>query len=307
VTATDPCSFLGERHGDDLAATAPSASRYLLLEQPGPWRGRNAVTHSDLDEDIARELLARADEAGVKVHLIRRTSRRAAAGGCTCFLARTDRDDPWVERHSLAQPAAVLDLDLAAFGAGRPVDPGAAWHEPVYAVCTHGRRDPCCATRGRPLARALRAARPEQTWEIGHIGGHRFAATFLALPHGLAFGRVPAAAGPQIVAGLEAGRIALEHLRGRAGDPWAVQAADVLVRRRLGLSGTADVAVEAVEPRGTGAAVVRLRTPAGPVEAAVSRAPDDGDRPVSCGAEPEPVDVFTLESVSDRGSARRRR
>ena len=293
-----PCSVLGERHGDDLAASAPSASRFLLLEQPGPWRGRNAVTHSDLDEGVARELLARADDAGVKVHLIRRSSRRAAAGPSTCFLARTDREDPWLERHALAAPEAVLDLDLDAFGAGRPVEPSVAWHEPVYAVCTHGRRDPCCAARGRPLARALRAARPGQTWEIGHIGGHRFAATFLALPLGLAFGRVPAAAGPAIVAGLEAGRIALEHLRGRAGDPWAVQAADVLVRRRLGLRGPGDLAVEAVEPRGDHAALVRLRAAGGALlEAAVSRAADDGGRPVSCGGEPEPVDVFSLDLI----------
>jgi len=292
------CSVLGERHGDDLAASAPSASRLLLLEQPGPWRDRNAVTNSDLDEGVARELLARADAAGVKVHLIRRSSRRAAPGGCVCFLARTDRADPWLERHALAAPDAVLDLDLGAFGAGRPVDPAAAWREPVYAVCTHGRRDPCCATRGRPLARALRAVRPEQTWEIGHIGGHRFAATFLALPLGLAFGRVPAAAGPGIVAGLEAGEIALEHLRGRAGDPWAVQAADVLVRRRLGLRGSGDLVVDSVEPRGEHAALVRLRSAAGAVlEASVSRAPDDGARPVSCGAEPEPVDVFTLDFI----------
>ena len=72
------CSVLGERLGEDLAATAPTARRFLLFEQPGPWTGRNAVTNSDLDEAVARALLARADEQGVKVHLIRRSSRRSA-------------------------------------------------------------------------------------------------------------------------------------------------------------------------------------------------------------------------------------
>ena len=104
----------------------------------------------------------------------------------------------------------------------------------------------------------MRAARPDETWEIGHIGGHRFAATFLAFPHGLCFGRVPAARGPEIVAALEAGEIVLEHFRGRAGDPPVVQAADVLVRRRLGLRGLDDVAVEGVDGD-----TVTLRTPAG--------------------------------------------
>lgn len=290
MTRPAPCSVLGERLGEDLAASAPAARRFLLLEQPGPWTGRNAVTHSDLDEDVARALLARADAAGVKVHLIRRSPRRAALARRTVFLADTRRDGPRLVRHEIGDPAEVLDLDLDA--GGEP------WDAPVYAVCTHGRRDPCCARRGRPLVRALRAVRPEATWEIGHIGGHRFAATFLAFPHGLAFGRVPAAAGPAIAAGYEGGRLAIEYLRGRAGDPWAVQAADVLVRRRTGLRGLDDVAPEAVEADGDDAAAVTLRTPQGTLVAHVRRAADERPRPLSCGDEPELVPAYALEALA---------
>jgi hypothetical protein len=286
-----PCSVLGERLGEDLAATAPAAGRFLLLEQPGPWRGRNAVTNSDLDEGIARALLARADEAGVKVHLIRRSARRSALSRRSCFLASTARDGAWVERHELSDPAEVLDLDLSL----RAPDPAALWTEPLYAICTHGKRDPCCARRGRPLARAVRAGRPSETWEIGHIGGHRFAATFLAFPHGLAFGRVPAAAGPDIVAAYEAGEIALEHLRGRAGDPWAVQAADVLVRRRLNLRAIDALVVDGVQPESDSAAAVSLRVADGTrLRAHVARRTDDRPRPLSCGDEPDTVPVHEL-------------
>jgi hypothetical protein len=284
------CSVLAERSGDDLAATAPSASRFLLLEQPGPWRDRNAVTNSDLDEGIARELLARADEAGVKVHLIRRTARRMQLERRTCFIAGTARDGAWIERHELGDPAEVLELDLAR-------EPAEPWTESVYAVCTHGKRDPCCARRGRPLARALKAARPEQTWEIGHIGGHRYAATFLAFPHGFAFGRVPAAAGPEIVADLERGELALEHLRGRAGDPWEVQAADVLVRRELGLRGIDDVVIESAD-----GPAVRLRAGGRMWVATVGRTVA-GERPLSCGAEPEPVAAYELTGLVARDRA----
>jgi hypothetical protein len=288
------CTVLAERAGDDLAATAPSADRFLLLEQPGPWRDRNAVTHSDLDVGLARALLARADEFGVKVHLIRRSSRRSDPRPRTCFLASARRDGAWIERHLLDEPAAVLDLDLTP---GRPVDPAAAWTEPVYCVCTHGKRDPCCARRGRPLARAMKAARPSQTWEIGHIGGHRYGATFLAFPHGLNFGRVPAAAGPRIMAALEAGEIALEHLRGRVGDAWAVQAADVLARRELGLRGVADLVPLGLEERGDEAAV-RLRAADGTAWSATVRRRIAGERPLSCGAEPEPVAAYELASLA---------
>ena len=273
---TEACSVLAERLGEDLAGTAPKARRFLLLEQPGPWTGRNAVTHSDLDEGLARELLALADEAGLKLHLIRRTSRRTALERRSCFVA--DTGSRWLRRFELRDPAELLSLDLAG---GEPV-------APLYAVCTHGKRDPCCARRGRPLARAIRAARPDETWEIGHIGGHRFAATFLAFPHGLCFGRVPAARGPEIVAALEAGEIVLEHFRGRAGDPPVAQAADVLVRRRLGLRGIDDVVVEGVDGD-----AVRLRTPGGAERVVVTRS-EAPPRPITCGDEPEPVPAFEL-------------
>jgi hypothetical protein len=290
-----PCSIVAEHAGDDLAATAPSASRFLLLEQPGPWRDRNAVTHSDLDVRVARELLAQADAAGVKVHLIRRSSRRSDPRPRTCFLAGTDRGGPWIARYELPDPSDVLSLDLT--GA-----PDSLWREPVYAVCTHGKRDPCCARRGRPLARALRAVRPRETWEIGHIGGHRYAATFLAFPHGLAFGRVPAAAGPAIVEALESGEIALEHLRGRAGDPWPVQAADVLVRRELGLRGVGELAVEGFEERDDDA-TVRLRGADGTAWEATVRRGVSGERPLSCGAEAEPVAGYALTALAARDRA----
>jgi hypothetical protein len=276
---TISCSVLGERLGEDLAASAPKARRFLLLEQPGPWSGRNAVTHSDLDSGIGRELLARADEANVKVHLIRRSTRRAALVRRSVFLADTSREGASLRRIEIGDPAEVLDIDF---------DGGDAVAGSLYAVCTHGKRDPCCARRGRPLARALRAQWPEQTWEIGHIGGHRFAATFLAFPHGLAFGRVPAARGPAIVERLEAGEIDLDHLRGRAGDPWQVQAADVLVRRRLGLRGLHEVLVEGVDED-----AVTFRTPAGRLRAVVARS-EQAPRPISCGDEPEAVPAYEL-------------
>jgi hypothetical protein len=277
------CSELAERLGEDLVASAPKARRFLLLEQPGPWTGRNAITHSDLDVDLGRALMDYADAADVKVHLIRRTSRRSALETRSCFLADVGRG--WVERHELTDPAEVLELDLSMRGE--------RWEEPIYLACTHGKRDPCCARRGRPLARALRAHRPEQTWEIGHIGGHRFAVTMLTFPSGLAFGRVAAATGPKIARALERGEIVLEHFRGRAGDPWAVQAADVLVRRELDLRTLAALAVEGVD----GETVTLRRADGTRLRATVARR-EAAARPTSCGGEPEPVAAYELVSLS---------
>jgi hypothetical protein len=101
---------------------------------------------------------------------------------------------------------------------------------------------------------------------------------------------VPAAAGPRIVAAYEAGEIALEHLRGRAGDPWEVQAADVLVRRRLDLR-----RIDALVVEGVADEVVTLRVADGTrIRARVARRLDPRPRPLSCGDEPETVPVHEL-------------
>ncbi|MDP9443415.1 MAG: sucrase ferredoxin, partial [Actinomycetota bacterium] len=111
-------------------------------------------------------------------------------------------------------------------------------------VCTHGRHDTCCAELGRPLAAALTAARPEHTWECSHIGGDRFAANLLVLPDGLCYGRVPPSRGPGLVREHLAGRVDLDHLRGRSGLAFATQAAEWHLRHRLGLTGVHDVVLE---------------------------------------------------------------
>jgi hypothetical protein len=103
---------------------------------------------------------------------------------------------------------------------------------------------------------------------------------------------VPAARGPETVAALEAGQIALEHLRGRAGDAPAAQAADVLVRRRLELRGLDDLAVVAVEDP-----VVTLRVRDGTTFRAVVARREAEPRPISCGDEPEAVSAYELADL----------
>ena len=93
---------------------------------------------------------------------------------------------------------------------------GAGWEhddEPYVLVCTNGRHDPCCATFGRPLVRALRASRwADRVWECSHIGGDRFAGNLLLLPESLYFGRCDAERAERVLAEYDAGRLDLDLL-----------------------------------------------------------------------------------------------
>jgi hypothetical protein len=129
-----------------------------------------------------------------------------------------------------AEDLTRIDLDSVARGEAPD------WTRldgPLFGVCTHGRHDACCAERGRPVAAALTASHPAETWEVSHMGGDRFAANMVILPQGLYYGRMEPGSASQVAALHEDGRVDLSRLRGRASYPMQVQYAEIALRRHL--------------------------------------------------------------------------
>lgn len=219
-----------------MAGTAATDRFFLLIEHPGPW-GRKALAESRwLPEEVRTALATRAEAAGVRVQLIRRPGTTASATSFRVFLADSSPTAPWLAERVLADRSELLSVadSLADLVTGPP-EGFTALDEPVLLVCTNGRRDVCCAEKGRPIAAALAAAYPATTWETTHLGGHRFAGAMLALPAGLSYGRVGAESAVEIAQATAAGRIVLGHLRGRTSYDAAVQAAEIELLDRLGL------------------------------------------------------------------------
>jgi hypothetical protein len=233
--------------GDSAVATASPVQRWLLVEQPGPW-GRSALLESRFDAEVAPLLAARADREGVRVLLVRRPGDRLADSGRRWAYvdSRPGREGMWWSVRSEDADLLTAPWDGSV---GTPA-PG-----PTYLVCTHGGHDACCALRGRPLARAMPGRGPVDVWECSHLGGDRFAANVLVLPHGFYYGQVPGD-GSELVAAHERGQVALPWLRGRAGLPAPVQAAQHFAREDLGVLGVDDLAplsVASVASDGDGA------------------------------------------------------
>lgn len=223
------CAGHSISQGEPLAGTAGAATAWLLVEHPGPWQ-RKAVKEA-LGPDIAGEIERRAPS--VKVVLIRRTEVRTVERP-RCYLVWTGGSSgtrPWIRETTIGRYDDLLDLDLEALAAGRPVDTGSERHDPLYAVCTNGKRDACCAEFGRPVATAL-AAEHDGVWESTHVGGHRFAGNMVCLPHGIYYGRLTAESALAVAADYRDGRVRLDNLRGRSGQPAAAQVAEHVVRER---------------------------------------------------------------------------
>lgn len=234
------CSRASLDSGDDLAGSASTVRAFLLVEAEGAW-GAQALGARLLPEAVRTMLRELERRHHVRPLLIRRAGRRAGDDATvTAFAAHAGPDDPWLERTRLDRLEDLVDLDLAAVGEGRR--PGLTPYDgPLFLVCTHGRHDACCAERGRPVWLAMRHAEPERTWQVSHIGGDRFAANVVVLPDGLYYGRMTALDAPRLAEAHRTGRLLLEHLRGRTAYPFAVQAAEVFLRRATDLLGAGDL------------------------------------------------------------------
>ena len=248
ASAPERCAPAAERRGDDLFATAAPAERFVLVEEPGAW-GRNALRESRLDSSVLAGLLARCHSANARLLLIRRAHRPTESRSWAIADARPGSEATWWG--TFEADDELCDLDPGS-PSGTPTD------APTFLVCTHGRRDPCCAGRGWPVAVALTAELPDQTWQCSHVGGDRFAANVVILPHGLYYGHVTPDDAVAIARGHLEGRVTVASLRGRSTFAPAAQAAEHFARLEYGLE-----AIDALRPldvagRGDGAVVVRL-------------------------------------------------
>jgi hypothetical protein len=158
----------------------------------------------------------------------------------------------------------------------------------LWLVCTNGRRDVCCAEFGRPIARALAAHWPDETWETTHLGGHRFAGTFLALPSGITIGRADPESAVADAAEIAAGGHPWRASRGRAGFPPEAQVAELTA-----LAGGA-TEVHWHPPVTTGR--VNLTVDGRPASYDVGRAAGP-DRQQSCGEGP-PKRTWVYEAIN---------
>jgi hypothetical protein len=223
-----PCSTQARQAGESPTATASPGRRWLLLEVAGGW-GPNAFRDSPvLDPALGARIERRAAAEGFRIVAIRRPGRARHADGPRWRWARVE-STPGHESIAWGEAAGPSDYLTVPFD-----QPGTRSENIVIAVCAHGRHDQCCAIRGRSVAALLRGDDPDAVWECSHIGGDRFAATMLLLPHGINYGWADTLDARHMVSEYRAGRVVLSGLRGRSAFSFLEQAAQDAARRTFG-------------------------------------------------------------------------
>lgn len=281
------CSAASVAVAESTVGTATAGVGWVCLEQPGAW-GPKAFTSSNLDPAVGKAFEDAATAAGLRPQLIRAPGPHPATHDRPrrVIVASSRPGGTWMVAGQVTDPRRILDLDFDAVAAGRRPD----WPElepvvdPVLLVCTHARRDLCCATLGRDVARRAAAAYPGRVWESSHLSGHRFAATTALLPWGHMHGRVLDAT--TILAGADAGKLVGTGWRGRSTWPSGGQVAEAAIRER---QGRWDIDAATVTAEGT-----RWRVSIDNQDWLVDVDEHaDGAAPPSCGKAEEPVRRFT--------------
>ncbi|MFC0863510.1 sucrase ferredoxin [Sphaerimonospora cavernae] len=236
-----------------LASATVGARSWLLIEHAGPWA---AYADQWRLPAAMRALVDRATSLGIRPQLIRRPGRRdAPAAPLHVFVASSTGDDPWLAEGLFEHPD---DLDLHLLVHGVVPESCILVSEPMFLVCTHGKRNACCARLGLPLARFLGENLSGEVWETTHLGGDRYAANLVCLPHGLYYGSMSQAAAIAAANAYRHGEVVLDRFRGRAGIPEPLQAAEHFVRSHTGELSVGGVAVESSRSEGdTTVCVVR--------------------------------------------------
>ena len=285
LTDLSRCSAAARHRGEPLAGTAPVASRWLLIEHPGPWAKQPLETPPMLGR-VGQEIEATCASFGGRTLLIRRQGRRAAEHGDPQWFAvdtvrGTRTRGTWRKAEDLLAAARSLGVELSS------CDEDA---DPMYLVCTQGTRDACCAVRGRPIAAGLDRRWPDEVWECTHLGGHRFAGTMLVLPEGVCYGNLDAPVVPSLLEAHRAGVVEGRYLRGVTRWEAPVQAAVACVLREYGPAGLADVSPNQVstdEESGTSVVEVIGRGPVPELVRVEVRTEEQTDAALSCGGGPK--------------------
>ncbi|GAA1704994.1 sucrase ferredoxin [Dietzia cercidiphylli] len=284
------------------AGTAAHEESWVLLEVPGRW-GRDIFDGEALGEDLSRRLKEHVAACGSRMLFIRRPGREGQRlDRHRFYLCDTRPGRRSIRTGRVDGPEELLGLDLSPDGHVAGTREVAA---PVPLVCTHAKRDQCCAVRGRPVAAALEALvggrlsalDPDAAvWECSHTGGHRFAPVLLLPGTGYTYGPAEVAHAAGIVEAVLDGRVVTENLRGRSTWPPAGQVAEVAVRNS-GVEAGVDDLVVTLDPDSPRVAVVRHTDGrAWRVEAGTRPLPP---RSQSCRKPPGDASAWVVESFTE--------
>jgi hypothetical protein len=204
-----------------------------LLEFDGRWEPE-ALKDSAIPATAQNHLQNALESIPQSQVLLIRQQPRLAPEGIAFFVVIGREVNPALYAFHLDSYDDLVALDLSTIAAENAVYADHRRAAPLYVVCTHGRRDKCCARNGIPVYERLAQQVGAAIWQTSHIGGHRLSGNLIAFPHNITYGRVTPDSAAAILEADRAGQLVPAHYRGRACYSRAAQAAEYFLRMETG-------------------------------------------------------------------------
>lgn len=255
------CSELSLEMGESMAGSATPIDAWFLLEYTGVWEAK-ATDDNDLPRPVQEWLNEQLILMGNgRVQFIRQ-SRPVDATGISFFVVLSREVTPLLYHFQLNDYEELLKLDLSTIRSGDGDYDDFLRSDPLYLVCTNGKRDRCCARVGVTLFQALAGRVGDAVWQSTHLGGHRFAPTLVTFPDGAFYGRLTPADLDAFVTAQQRGELYLDNLRGRCCYDKVTQAAEQFLRQKTKMRQRRDVRLLDEEPLDEASWAVSFRAPA---------------------------------------------
>jgi len=225
------CSELSRGFAEKTYGTASVGDVWLLVEYPFWWASK-AFQDSHLSPAVKSHLNRFLKSIPRSRLLFIKRDRLSRSGEFHAFVVRCRERDPQIIQFRIKAYEELREIDLAGIARGSGVEALAAGvirERPLYLICTHGKRDKCCAKFGYPLYKSL-SAQDTSVWQSSHVGGDRFAANLVCFPHGLFYAHMTLEMSRHVIAEYESRRVVLDKYRGRACYSYPAQAAEYFIR-----------------------------------------------------------------------------
>jgi hypothetical protein len=238
MTEDQFCSLFSIGAGEPLIATTGETHYFFLLEYNGVWNDK-ALDKSEIPEAVKSHLKNLTKELPYSKILLIKQVHHSKEQDIRFFVVVVKEQGSRLYRFQLSSYLELLDLDLIALSRCDPFFDPFLQKDPLYLVCTNGRRDQCCAKFGTKVYEKLNERVGDLAWKCSHVGGHRFAANFFVMPYGLLYGRMRPEKVDELLKYTIRGEIDLDSLRGRSLYPPVVQAAEYYLHCHTGDLGLA--------------------------------------------------------------------
>jgi hypothetical protein len=190
------CAALSQAAQEDMIDTAPTHFSYVLIECPYPWAAQD-MESKRVPKNL-RDLVATVKSAKLPVRFLLFTGdRRSDSTRILLFRQQEGFSRGYLRRELQVETIADVAPLLSEYFSDRGFEIECGESEiQDYFICTHGSHDKCCAHFGYPFYREAKAILTDldlphvRVWQVSHIGGHRFAPTFVSFPEGRYYGAV---------------------------------------------------------------------------------------------------------------------